>query len=68
MMYVNNSVGLTMHQSSVCERDRHKMEANKQDQRSYIKIAVLRGRNALQCHAELREALGVYVQRWVHPS
>ena len=41
MVYVNNSVGLTMDQSSVCEWDRHKMELNKQEQRSYIKIAVL---------------------------
>ena len=41
MMYVNNSVGLTMHRSSICEWDRHKMEVNKQEQRSYIKIAVL---------------------------
>ena len=47
------------------------MEVNKQEQRSYIKIAVLRGRNARQSHAELREALGVHampyrtVARWV---
>ena len=68
MVYVNNSVGLTLHQSSVCEWDRHKMEVNKQEQRSSIKIAVLRGRNARQCHAELREALGVHVQRWVQTS
>jgi len=47
------------------------MEVNKQEQRSYIKIAVLRGRNARQCHAELWEALGVHampyrtVARWI---
>ena len=46
------------------------MQVNKQEQRSYIKIEVLRGRNARQCHAELREALGVHampyrtVARW----
>ena len=39
--YVNNSVGLIMDQSLVCEWDRHKMEVNKQEQRSYINIAVL---------------------------
>ena len=68
MVYVNNSVGLTMHQNSVCEWDRHKMEVNKQEQQSYIKIAVLHDRNARQCHAELREALDVHVQRWGQTS
>ena len=38
---VYNSVGLIMEQGSVYEWDRHKMEVNKQEQRSYIKIAVL---------------------------
>ena len=41
MVYVNNSLGLNMDQSSVCEWDRHKMEINKQEQRFYITIAVL---------------------------
>ena len=41
MVYVNNSVGLTMDQSSVCEWDCHKKEVNNQEQWSYIKIAVL---------------------------
>ena len=45
MVYVNNSVGLTMDQSSVCEWERHKMEVNKQEQQSYIKIAVLSPRD-----------------------
>lgn len=47
------------------------MEVTKVEQRSYVKIAVLRGRNARECHAELREALGDRalpyrtVARWV---
>ena len=40
------------------------MEVNKQEQRSYIKIAVFRGRNARQCHTELRETLGVHAMRY----
>ncbi|GFV27247.1 hypothetical protein TNCV_3459421 [Trichonephila clavipes] len=34
------------------------MEETRVEQRSYIKIAVLRGRNAIVCHSELVEALG----------
>ena len=33
------------------------MEVTPQEQRSYVKIAVLRGRNAKECHSELTEAL-----------
>jgi hypothetical protein len=47
------------------------MEVTKVEQRSYVKIAVLRVRNARECHAELREALSDRampyrtVARWV---
>ncbi|GFY33941.1 HTH_48 domain-containing protein [Trichonephila clavipes] len=34
------------------------MEVTPVEQRAYIKIAVLRGRNAMECHSELLEALG----------
>ena len=34
------------------------MEVTCQEQRSYVKIAVLRGRNVKECHSELTEALG----------
>ncbi|GFR31022.1 HTH_48 domain-containing protein [Trichonephila clavata] len=34
------------------------MEVTRVEQRTYIKIAVLRGRNAMECHNELEEALG----------
>ena len=34
------------------------MEVTRLEQRSYVKIAVLRGRNAKECHSELKEALG----------
>ena len=34
------------------------MEVTRQEQSSYVKIAVLRGRNAKECHSELTEALG----------
>ena len=34
------------------------MEVSRQEQRSYVKIAVLRGRNANECHSELTEDLG----------
>ena len=34
------------------------MEVTRQEQRSYVKIAVLRGINAKECHLELTEALG----------
>ena len=34
------------------------MEVTRQEQRSYVKIAVLRGRNAKECHSEFTEALG----------
>ena len=33
------------------------MEVTRQEQRFYVKIAVLRGRNANECHSELTEAL-----------
>ena len=34
------------------------MEVTRQEQRSYVKLAFLRGRNAKECHSELTEALG----------
>ncbi|GFX71354.1 uncharacterized protein TNCV_2453651 [Trichonephila clavipes] len=34
------------------------MEVTRVEQRAHIKIAVLRGRNAIECHSELVEALG----------
>ena len=34
------------------------MEVTRQEQRYYVKIAVLWGRNAKECHSELTEALG----------
>ena len=34
------------------------MEVTRQVQRTYVKIAVVRGRNAKECHPELTEALG----------
>ena len=34
------------------------MEVTRQEQRSYVQIVVLRGRNAKECHSELTEALG----------
>ena len=34
------------------------MEDTRQEQPSYVKIALLRGRNAKECHSELTEALG----------
>ena len=34
------------------------MEVTRQEQRSFVKIAVLRGRNAKECHSEPTEALG----------
>ena len=34
------------------------MEVTRQKRRSYVKIAVLRGRSAKECHSELTEALG----------
>ena len=46
------------------------MEVTRQEQRSYVKIAVLRGRNTKECHSELTEALGNHalpyrtVARW----
>ena len=33
------------------------MEVTRQEQLSYMKIAVLRGKNAKECHSELTEAL-----------
>ncbi|PRD25756.1 UNVERIFIED_CONTAM: hypothetical protein NCL1_39999 [Trichonephila clavipes] len=47
------------------------MEVTHVEQRAYIKIAVLRGRNAMECHSELVEAFGNNalpyhtVARWV---
>ena len=35
-----------------------KMEVTRQEQRSYVKMAVLRGRKSKECHSELTEALG----------
>ena len=46
------------------------MEVTRQKQRSYVKIAVLRGRNGKEYHSELTEALGNHalpyrtVARW----
>ena len=34
------------------------MEVTRKEQRSYVKVAVLRGRNGKKCHSELTEALG----------
>ena len=34
------------------------MEVTQQEQRSYVKIEVLRGTNVTECHSELAEALG----------
>ena len=34
------------------------MEVTRQEQRSYVKLAVLRVRNAKECYSELTEALG----------
>ena len=34
------------------------MKVTRKEQRSYVKKAVLRGRNAKECHSELTEALG----------
>ena len=34
------------------------MDVSKDEQQSYVKIAFLCGSNALECHAELQEALG----------
>ncbi|GFR13228.1 histone-lysine N-methyltransferase SETMAR [Trichonephila clavata] len=34
------------------------MEVTRVEQRTYIKIAVLRGRNAMECHSEFVRALG----------
>ena len=34
------------------------MKVTRQEQRSYVKIAVLRDRNSKECHSELTEALG----------
>ena len=34
------------------------MEATRQEQRSYVKIDMLRGRNEKECHSEFTEALG----------
>ncbi|GFQ82352.1 HTH_48 domain-containing protein [Trichonephila clavata] len=47
------------------------MEVTRVEQRAYIKIAVLRGRNEMECHSEFVEALGNNalpyrtVARWV---
>ena len=34
------------------------MEVTNVEQHAYIKIAILRGRNAMECHSELAEAIG----------
>ena len=34
------------------------MEVTRQEQRSYVKVAMLRSRNAKECYSELTEALG----------
>ena len=34
------------------------MEVTRQEQRSYVKIAAMRGKNVKECHSELTEALG----------
>ena len=52
------------------------MEVTRQEQRSYAKISMLRGRNAKECHSELTEALGnralpyrtVYIDEQLHSS
>ncbi|GFT18159.1 HTH_48 domain-containing protein [Trichonephila clavipes] len=47
------------------------MEVTRVEQRAYIKVAVLRGRNAMECHSKLGEVLGNNalpyrtVARWV---
>ncbi|GFU92205.1 HTH_48 domain-containing protein [Trichonephila clavipes] len=47
------------------------MEVTRVEQRAYIKITVLRERNAMECHNELVEALGnnalpyCTITRWV---
>jgi hypothetical protein len=42
--------------TSLSWQTRSEMDVHKVQQRSYVKIAVLRIRNARECHAELREA------------
>ncbi|GFV18186.1 hypothetical protein TNCV_169891 [Trichonephila clavipes] len=48
------------------------MEVTRVEQRSYIKIAILRGKNAMKYNSELVEALGsnalpyMTVARWVY--
>ncbi|GFV51033.1 hypothetical protein TNCV_4635801 [Trichonephila clavipes] len=48
------------------------MEINRVQQRSYFKIAVLRGKNAMEYHSELEQVLGNNalpyrtVVRWVY--
>ncbi|GFQ71241.1 HTH_48 domain-containing protein [Trichonephila clavata] len=50
------------------------MKVTHGEQRTYIKIAVLRGRNEMECHSELAEALGNNalpyrtVARWIESS
>ncbi|GFS84661.1 uncharacterized protein TNCV_4607771 [Trichonephila clavipes] len=47
------------------------MEVTRVEKRAYIKIVVLRERNAMECHSELVEALGnnalpyCIVARWI---
>ncbi|GFX64691.1 HTH_48 domain-containing protein [Trichonephila clavipes] len=47
------------------------MKVTRVEQHAYIKIAILRGRNAMECHSELVEVLGNNalsyrtVARWV---
>ena len=53
MVYVNNSVGLTMHQSSVCEWDRHKMEVNKQSNGLILKLQF----SVLEMHVNVMQSI-----------
>ncbi|GFR05060.1 HTH_48 domain-containing protein [Trichonephila clavata] len=41
------------------------MVVTRVEQRAYIKIAVLRGRNEMECHSEFMEALENNAARWV---
>ncbi|GFT84976.1 uncharacterized protein TNCV_2507771 [Trichonephila clavipes] len=41
------------------------MEVTRVEQRAYIKVAVLRERNEMECHSELVEGLGSTHTRWI---
>jgi hypothetical protein len=53
------------------QRSKSRMNVSLLEQRCYVKVAVLRGRNATQCHSELVLALGSHalpnrtVARWI---